>query len=132
MISRISYTNGLIGFSVGVWSEARRRGIRIVHTLRDYCPMCLSSVMYRHERNCASICPRCLPFCRLSPACESGSACGIGVSEFILKRHMREGFFKLLDHKVIFNPLYPVQRRAGPPGRTRGLVFGLYWQHFRL
>jgi glycosyltransferase involved in cell wall biosynthesis len=47
-----------------------------------------------------------------------------GLSEFILKRHMREGFFKdCSTAKVIFNPLAPVQRKAAN-GRTRGLVFG--------
>jgi glycosyltransferase involved in cell wall biosynthesis len=47
-----------------------------------------------------------------------------GVSEFILKRHMREGYFKDCSTvKVIFNPLFPVQRTAAT-GRRRGLVFG--------
>ena len=120
----ILHTNGLVGFSVGVWSQARRRGIRIVHTLRDYYLMCSPSVMYRNERNCERICPRCLPFAAYRRRATQAVHAVSGVSEFILKRHMREGFFKNCSTaKVIFNPLPTVQRKAAT-GRTRGLVFG--------
>jgi glycosyltransferase involved in cell wall biosynthesis len=120
----ILHTNGLVGFSVGVWSQARRRGIRIVHTLRDYYLMCPPSVMYRNDRNCERICPRCLPFAAYRRRATQAVQAVSGVSEFILKRHMREGFFKdCSTAKVIFNPLLPVQHKAAT-GRTRGLVFG--------
>jgi glycosyltransferase involved in cell wall biosynthesis len=120
----ILHTNALAGFSVGVWSQARRRGIRIVHTLRDYYLMCPPSVMYRNERNCGRICPRCLPFAAYRRRASQAVNAVSGLSEFILKRHMREGFFKdCSTAKVIFNPLAPVQRKAAN-GRTRGLVFG--------
>jgi glycosyltransferase involved in cell wall biosynthesis len=120
----ILHTNQLAGFSVGVWGQARRRGIRIVHTLRDYYLMCPPSLMFRKERNCGRICHRCLPFAayrrRATQAVDAVSA----ISEFVLKRHVREGYFKdCSTAKVIFNPLLPVQRKAAT-GRTRGLVFG--------
>jgi glycosyltransferase involved in cell wall biosynthesis len=120
----ILHTNALPGFSVSVWSQARRRGIRIVHTLRDYYLMCPPSVMYRNERNCSRICSRCLPFAAYRRRATEAVHAVSGLSEFILKRHMREGFFKNCSTaKVIFNPLAPVQRNAAT-GRTRGLVFG--------
>ena len=116
----ILHTNALAGFSVGVWSEARRRGIRIVHTLRDYYMMCPPCIMYRNERNCGRICRRCLPFAAYRRRATEAVDAGSGVSEFILKRHMREGFFKdCSTAKVIFNPLALVQRKAAA-GRTRG------------
>jgi glycosyltransferase involved in cell wall biosynthesis len=46
------------------------------------------------------------------------------ISEFVLKRHMREGYFKdCSTAKVIFNPLLPLQRKPATC-RTGGLVFG--------
>ena len=39
----VVHTNNLSGFSVSVWREARQRGIRIVHTLRDYSLLCKRS-----------------------------------------------------------------------------------------
>jgi glycogen(starch) synthase len=120
----ILHTNSLAGFSVSVWREARRRGIRIVHTLRDYYLMCPPSVMYRERGNCGRICARCLPFAAYRRRAAKAVHAVSGVSEFILNRHMREGYFKdCLAAKVIFNPLPPVQRetaaRAG-----HGVAFG--------
>ena len=39
----VVHTNNLTGFSVSLWSEANRRNIRIVHTLRDYSLTCKRS-----------------------------------------------------------------------------------------
>jgi glycosyltransferase involved in cell wall biosynthesis len=118
------HTNGLRGFSVGVWSPARRRGIRIVHSLRDYYLLCPPSLMYRNDHNCGRICARCLPFAAYRRRATQAVHAVSGVSEFILKRHMREGYFRdCSTAKVIFNPLLPVQQKAAT-GRTRGLAFG--------
>jgi hypothetical protein len=74
--------------------------------------------MYRNERNCERICPRCLPFAAYRRRATRAVHAVSGVSEFILKRHMREGYFKNCSTaRVIFNPLSPVQRKAAT-GRT--------------
>ena len=121
----ILHTNALPGFSVGVWSQARRRGIRIVHTLRDYYLMCPPSIMYRNERNCGRICSRCLPFATYRRRASQAVRAVSGISEFILRRHLREGFFNdCSTARVIFNPLPSVQQRKAATRRTRGLAFG--------
>jgi glycosyltransferase involved in cell wall biosynthesis len=120
----ILHTNGLAGFSVGAWTRAKRRGIRTVHSLRDYYLMCPPSGMYRKEGNCQRICHRCLPFAAYRRRATQAVDAVSGVSEFILQRHIREGYFKQCHTaKVIFNPLPPVQRKAVTKS-TRGLVFG--------
>ncbi|WP_245330222.1 glycosyltransferase [Bradyrhizobium sp. AS23.2] len=43
----VIHTNNLTGFSVSLWSEAKRRNIRIVHTLRDYSLLCKRSTLFR-------------------------------------------------------------------------------------
>ena len=85
----VFHTNGLAGFSVGVWSQARRRGIRVVHSLRDYYLMCPPSAMYRKGRNCERICARCLPFAAYRRRATQSVHAVSGVSDFILKRHIR-------------------------------------------
>ena len=120
----IVHTNSLAGFSVDVWGEAKRRGIRIVHSLRDYYLMCPPSVMYRKEGNCGRICARCLPFAAYRRRAAQAVDAVSGVSEFILKRHLRAGYFKdCPTAKVIFNPLPAVQPKAASRPQ-RGLVFG--------
>ncbi len=120
----ILHTNSLAGFSVSVWGAARRRGIRIVHTLRDYYLMCPPSVMYREGGNCGRICARCLPFAAYRRRAAQAVHAVSGVSEFILNRHLREGYFKdCLAAKVIFNAL-PAVHRETAIARGRGVVFG--------
>lgn len=120
----VLHTNSLAGFSVSVWGQARRRGIRIVHSLRDYYLMCPPSVMYRNEGNCGRICARCLPFAAYRRRAAQAVHAVSGVSEFILERHLREGYFKgCVAAKVIYNPLPALQRQA-TTGRSRGVAFG--------
>ncbi len=121
----VLHTNGLAGFSVGVWSQAKRRGIRIVHSLRDYYLMCPPSAMYRKGRNCERICARCLPFAAYRRRATQSVHAVSGVSDFILERHMREGYFNDGQAaKVIFNPMPAQVQRESVARPARGLVYG--------
>jgi glycosyltransferase involved in cell wall biosynthesis len=99
-------THSLSGLSVAVWTEARRRRIPIVHTLHDQYLLCHRSTMFRPPRNCVGRCLDCrivtAPRKRLSRAV--GSV--IGVSEFILKRHRDQGYFRFQPGCVIRNTMY--------------------------
>jgi glycosyltransferase involved in cell wall biosynthesis len=117
-------THALAGFSVGVWSQATRRRVPIVHTLHDYYLMCPPSAMYRNASNCERICPRCLPFAAYRRRASQAIHAVVGVSRFILDRHMRAGFFKdSASAKVIFNSVPAVQGKA-PKSPQSPLVFG--------
>lgn len=120
----IVHTHSLAGFSVGVWSQATRRRVPIVHTLHDYYLMCPPSAMYRTAGNCEGICARCLPFAAYRRRASQPVDAVVGVSRFILERHMRAGFFeRCRTAKVIFNWLRVARRKA--PGTRKGpLVFG--------
>lgn len=110
----IVHTNSLAGFSVALWSQATRRRLPIVHTLHDYYLMCPPSAMYRTTGNCAGICARCLPFAAYRRRASRAVDAVVGVSRFILERHVRAGFFeRCRTAKVVF----PWPPRAS--GRTR-------------
>lgn len=108
----VLHTNNLAGFSVGVWDQARRRSVPIVHTLHDYYLMCPPSAMYKDAGNCEHICARCLPFAAYRRKASHAVQAVIGVSRYILDCHMREDFFRNVETaKVIFNSV------RSPPGK---------------
>lgn len=97
------HTHVIAGFSVKVWSEARRRNIPLVHTLRDYYLLCPRSTMYNHQRNCDQQCTSCAAFSALKKPAAPDPNAVVGISDFILRRHRRHGWFVNTPRRVIFN-----------------------------
>lgn len=99
------HTNNLTGFSVAVWDEITKRTLPIVHTLRDYYLMCPKSVMFRNQRNCARQCAHCKCYSTLKFRQTKRVEAVIGISGYILDRHLHLGYFKHATVKaVIYNP----------------------------
>jgi glycosyltransferase involved in cell wall biosynthesis len=120
----ILHTNSLSGFSVGVWRQAARRRLPVVHTLHDYYLMCPPSAMYRNGANCGDICARCFPFAAYRRRASEAVHAVVGVSRYILDRHIRAGFFKeTRTARVIFNSVRPAQRKY-QHSRKASLTFG--------
>lgn len=111
-------THSLGGFSVGVWGEAARRRIPVVHTLRDYYLMCPPGTMFRNTSNCAGICARCMPFALYRRHASQRVQAVVGISRFILQRHTDEGFFRESRTAVISNAVPParIEPRDDPAG----------------
>jgi glycosyltransferase involved in cell wall biosynthesis len=55
----ILHTNILAGFSPAIWAEASRRGIPVVHTLRDYYLVCPKGARFKNGTECGSPCAAC-------------------------------------------------------------------------
>jgi glycosyltransferase involved in cell wall biosynthesis len=120
----VLHTNNLAGFSVGIWGEAVRRRVPVVHTLHDYYLMCPPSAMYRNAGNCERICARCAPFAAYRRRASHGVRAAVGVSRYILDRHVGDGFFRDAGTaKVIFNSVR-CARGADRKSRKGPLVFG--------
>src|SRR5579884_3916291 len=62
----VMHTNVLTGFSPAVWRAARCRGIRVVHTLRDYSLLCVRSTLFGNGRFCARRCGACVVLTSIS------------------------------------------------------------------
>jgi glycosyltransferase involved in cell wall biosynthesis len=120
----VLHTHNLSGFSVGIWGEAARRRVPVVHTVHDHYLMCPPSVMYRNGVNCEQLCARCLPFAAYRRKASQQVQGAVGVSQYILDRHLGEGFFGHAGTaKVIFNSV----RAAGSTRQDRPkgpLTFG--------
>lgn len=55
----ILHTNILAGFSPAIWAEASRRGIPVVHTVRDYYLVCPRGAKFKNCAECESPCASC-------------------------------------------------------------------------
>lgn len=93
-VPEVVHTNNLIGLSWGVWREAAKRNIPIVHVLRDYYLVCGRSARFRNGRICKTTCAECrvATFAR-GPKTALVEAV-IGNSKAILDTHLEAGLFE--------------------------------------
>jgi glycosyltransferase involved in cell wall biosynthesis len=96
-------THNIIGFSVAVWSAVRRLNIPLIHTLHDQYLLCHRSTMYKAERNCRRRCFDCRLLTSPRKAASSSVDGVIGVSKFVLDRHLQYGYFVGSIPTVIYN-----------------------------
>ena len=119
----VVHTNNLAGFSVYTWKAVKGHGIPIVHTLRDMYLVCLRSLMFRRGENCSRQCLSCRIYSLPKMIMARQVDYIIGVSRFILDRHIESGFFRKTDCEVVYNStLLPLKS----PGKNRsgGIRFG--------
>lgn len=85
--------HNLAGWSVAAWPAIQRAGAPVVQVLHDLYNLCPASTMFRAGRACPRQCIRCkafrLPHARLSRAVDAV----VGVSRFVLDRHLEYGRF---------------------------------------
>ena len=120
----VVHSNNLTGFSVSLWSEAKRRNIRIVHTLRDYSLICKRSTLFRAGSTCMRRCPACAtmtaPYRRASRMVDAVTS----NSQFVLERHLAPGYFTDIPCRVIFNIADTTNLAATPGPASDDLIFG--------
>jgi glycosyltransferase involved in cell wall biosynthesis len=115
------HTNGLGGFSVLAWRRVEQRRLPLVHTLHDHYLLCPRSTMFRKGRSCDKQCAECrlysLPRRRLSQRVDAV----VGVSRYILERHLELGYFTATPEKRVIPNAYqagpaslPAKRRSPP------------------
>jgi glycosyltransferase involved in cell wall biosynthesis len=120
----VLHTNNLTGFSVSLWSEARRRKLRVVHTLRDYSLLCKRSTLFRNGQTCTRRCPACAtmtsPYLMASRMVDAV----VSNSQFVLDEHQKLGYFAKIPGKVIFNIADVSEPAPVSPPAPGDLVFG--------
>lgn len=102
---RVVHTNNLAGFSVYVWRLAKKYKLLVVHTLRDHYLLCPKSTMFKNNKNCKTQCLRCKLYSIPKKIVSKDVNAVVGVSKFILDRHLNHGYFKNAKIKTyIYNP----------------------------
>lgn len=99
----VVHTNNITGFSIALWHEVRKRNLRLVHTLRDYYLLCPRNSMFRQGKNCLKQCLSCKLISAFKKRSTQRVDCVIGVSRYILDRHLQYGRFKGVPNCVIHN-----------------------------
>lgn len=105
----VIHTNNLAGFSTTIWSVANAKKIPIVHTLRDYYLLCLASIMFKHGVNCNKQCIICNVYSTPKRILSKYVAAVIGISQFILSRHLASNLFNDANIKKVIHNSYDNQ-----------------------
>ena len=122
----VVHTHNLVGFSVAVWHEVRRRGIRLVHTLRDYSLICMHSGMYRNNQVCEKLCKDCRAYGLLRKPMSHKLDAVVSISAHVLAVHRDSGLFRQVPGYVIHNicAFAGIQQSSAGKGNENCLVFG--------
>jgi glycosyltransferase involved in cell wall biosynthesis len=96
--------HNLAGFSAAAWRAIRRSGTPMVQVLHDYYNLCPNSNMFYSGKSCSRRCIRCKSFRLIQPKLSESVDAVVGVSRFIIERHLKNNLFlgsKI--KKVIYN-----------------------------
>ena len=100
--------HNLPGWSAAAWLTAARAGVPAVQVLHDYYAICPKASQYKRGRNCTRQCAGCRVFRLPHRALSNRLSAVVGVSQYILDRHVAEGYFsKVPIRRVIHNARDP-------------------------
>lgn len=119
----VVHTNILLGFSCAVWPVIHKKNIRLVHTIRDHTLLCPRSTMFKNGRNCTKQCFSCSLFSYPRKALTSYVQHVVGISKYILNRHLSDGWFGNTKCDVIFNS-FPSVSGGNPVTVNNKVRFG--------
>lgn len=89
----IVMTHTLQGFSVAVWTEAKRVGAKIVHMTHDHALICPATAMTKGPKVCESVCTQCAFYSNMRNVLATLPDVVVGPSQIILDRHRKFGWF---------------------------------------
>ena len=84
------------------WKIAKERGIQTIHILRSYTLLCVNANMYK-EDNCGNPCGLCKSMTFLKKLNSQYVDDVVGISDFVLNEHIRNGYFNKARQHVIYN-----------------------------
>lgn len=100
------HVNNLLGFSPHIWRLVKSRGIKIIHTLRDYYLMCPYTTMVKNGLSCKKQCFECNLYSIGKQYQSNNVDALVGISNYILNKHIDFGYFSNINiKKVIGNPV---------------------------
>ena len=101
----IIHTSNIIGLSSGLWGLLKKENKPIIHTLMDYYPLCWKSTIYNKGKNCKKRCFSCLTLSYFMKYYSKNVDAVVGISNFILKKHLDYNYFKKALKLVIGLPI---------------------------
>ena len=122
----IIHTNNLAGFSVSIWKLAKDRNIKVVHTLRDYYLLCIKSTMFNEKLNksCEKQCLACKLYSIPKKEMSKYVDVVVGISKFILNKHLEYGYFLSAKKEVIYNGVELSQNVVKKEKSNKDIILG--------
>lgn len=124
------HTHSLVDVSTLVWRAAHRRGIPIVHTLRDYHLMCSNASLFKGGRRCERRHLKCRAIGFMKNFHQQAVGAVAAVGRETLQTHLDAGYFSHVPEnlrRVIWNPAVVAGAQAGyrkPSREGEPLSFG--------
>ena len=118
----VVHTNTLQGFSVSIWRVCHQLRIPLVHTLRDYYLICRKCTMYHggHKNE-----PLDCKLWSIPKHYMSRYVAGVvGVSGFIVDKHIQKGYFKNAVVKTHIYNIKPTVHHVDKIRKQNRMVFG--------
>lgn len=121
----VVHTHGLGGFSVLTWRRIKQRRLPLIHTLHDHYLLCPRTTMYRNGKACKRQCAACLPYALPRKHLSRHVDLVVGVSQFMLARHLEFGYFGATQEKRVVPNAYHLEPPEPPPrARSLPIQFG--------
>lgn len=92
--------HNIVGFSSSVWPLIKKHDIPLVQVLHDQYAICPNSNMFKDGKRCASQCGQCKIFRLPHKALSNHVDAVIGVSNFVLQHHLKNGLFSNAKIKI--------------------------------
>ncbi|WOD45048.1 glycosyltransferase family 4 protein [Hwangdonia lutea] len=99
----VLFTNNLAGFSTRIWQLAKFKNIKTVHTIRDYYLQCPKTTKFKNDSNCNTLCLDCKALTSLKKRNSKNLDYVIGISNYVLQDHLKQGYFKDVKSEVVYN-----------------------------
>ncbi|MFJ5444674.1 glycosyltransferase family 4 protein [Methylobacillus methanolivorans] len=100
----VIHTNNISGFSVSIWDVAKKKKIPVIHTTRDFYLLCPKTTMMSNGVSCEARCSSCKMLSMPRKILSNNSVTHvIGISNFILDKHLNYEYFKNIPSSIIHN-----------------------------
>ncbi|MEW5952061.1 MAG: glycosyltransferase family 4 protein [Elusimicrobiota bacterium] len=90
----IIISHNISGFSSCIWGVAKKLNIPVIQVLHDLYSICPNSNMFNGLKSCDNRCLKCSLFRFFHPFFSKDVDAVVGVSEYVLKKHLEYGLFK--------------------------------------
>jgi glycosyltransferase involved in cell wall biosynthesis len=124
----VVFINNLAGMSYSIPNLPILNSKPIIHTLRDYHLLCMRQSMFDGKNVCNKQCKLCSLFTRKRKQYSNIITCVIGNSEYILKKHLAEGYFSNSCVKTVVYSGYKDNSIKQRSRERHGSVFGFIGQ----
>lgn len=101
----VLHTNNLFGFSSEIWEAARKIGVRVVHTLRDYSLLCARATLFNRGSDCATRCMMCATLTGRKKDNSVHVDMVASNSKYVIETHRKYNYFEGIEARVIYNIL---------------------------